>query len=708
MKKLNYKSNFFSNEFYFFKSNRFNDHLISALVGVFVFIPFLLLGASHDGFEDIEYSFVPLFEWFLRQYNGDFSPVNFLWELGWSAPLAHGAWSFPGNLLIGNITAKTYFFIFYSFHLYLCCVGFLGIARLYNSSRWYAVISALLLSFLPPQGWYIFVHDAPSVLATLQLVPVIVYLFLRLAENTASSCYMGRCYWYYSILLGLAISYLFTSGHPGMFYAFFFVPALASMVIVIRVRYPLLRLLKNLIPVAFILIVLSYPKIASYWSVYSIQSADSIDRIVYGINPAHHDFFWTQSIIFPFLAISKLNFESLYELYFYFARTTRYLPFLWLIFLFSILISRRVFFYVVGFVLLTYFLQNLFLYGVTGGSSGANHFFEGVMAASLIFIVSQSPNKYKSSFLNDFFSIICIFTIFFMIGQQYGFKKYTSSFLNSTSSSHHNGSSLVSGLEEYGIFSGDRIIVTSDFERSLRKQKFKHRYIHSTAFALDGIANVSMFGKGVAGEEIYKSWRQGYSLLTLEALIASLDLNKENLDFYLKSFGIKGVLDMNKVEDTHWILVDRKRGAFLRLVDEQTSFKEIEIVHSYENCKKNLSCTLQASIMNLPNVTTEFFEEKVLFYVPSLNEVRYVALPIRYHDNLVISSNLSSDIKTTNCAGIVCVVLMKDTRKISVTSYLNYINVYTLLSTYIIIFMGCLFWIISILRAVFPFFLDDY
>ncbi|GAA0247397.1 hypothetical protein GCM10009084_35830 [Marinomonas primoryensis] len=480
------------------------------------------------------------------------------------------------------------------------------------------------------------------------------------------------------------------------------------MVIVIRVRYPLLRLLKNLIPVAFILIVLSYPKIASYWSVYSIQSADSIDRIVYGINPAHHDFFWTQSIIFPFLAISKLNFESLYELYFYFARTTRYLPFLWLIFLFSILISRRVFFYVVGFVLLTYFLQNLFLYGVTGGSSGANHFFEGVMAASLIFIVSQSPNKYKSSFLNDFFSIICIFTIFFMIGQQYGFKKYTSSFLNSTSSSHHNGSSLVSGLEEYGIFSGDRIIVTSDFERSLRKQKFKHRYIHSTAFALDGIANVSMFGKGVAGEEIYKSWRQGYSLLTLEALIASLDLNKENLDFYLKSFGIKGVLDMNKVEDTHWILVDRKRGAFLRLVDEQTSFKEIEIVHSYENCKKNLSCTLQASIMNLPNVTTEFFEEKVLFYVPSLNEVRYVALPIRYHDNLVISSNLSSDIKTTNCAGIVCVVLMKDTRKISVTSYLNYINVYTLLSTYIIIFMGCLFWIISILRAVFPFFLDDY
>lgn len=674
------------------------DHLLSALIAGACFLPFLFSNSSHEGFEDIEYSFVPLFEWFLRQFDGDFTPVNFLWELGWSAPLAHGAWTFPGNLLLEFISAKTYFFLFYSVHLYLCFLGFIGISKLYNSSRTYAVMATLLLSFLPPQGWYIFVHEAPTVLASLQLVPLLVYLTLKLSKTTSNEKIKRQCFWYYNILLGLTFSYLLTMGHPGMFYSFLALPAIVTLILILRSEQKISAILKNLSPAIIIALFFSFPKLIAYWDTFSIQSSNAVERVFYNANPSRHENFWVQALLFPYNAISKINTESAYHLYFYLTRYTRYLPFLWVIFIFSAFISWRTFFAAIACLLATIGLQYLFMQGVRLGSSGANHFFEGLMATILIIAVVQAPKIYTLTLPNRILRCGCILLSVFFIFQQFGFKKHPELFFNFNLLDAPYKKSLLLELKELDIDKGDRIIMTNKFESHLRKQKLRHRYVHATSFSSGGIANVSMFGKSASGEPIYKSFRQGYSFFTLNILRAHTNKD-ENIFYYLKALGIKGILDINKKDRNNWTLIDKKRNAVFRRLDDSRSYKT-QTENSTLNMNKNdnLSSVLSKSIMFFPNAKALFKQEYAIFTLNSLIESKQLSLPIRYSQNLHISSNQIKDITYSNCAGLTCLELSQGTKNIRVSSSLNTRYLYTLASIYLLMIFGSLAWMTIIFR----------
>jgi hypothetical protein len=681
------------------------DHLIAIIAAITCYLPFALSGASHDGFEDIEYSFVPLFDWFYSQLNGHFEPVNFLWELGWSAPLAHGAWAFPGNMFLKLISAKTYFFLFYCAHLYLSVYGFLGICRIYKASRIYGLIAAGLLSFLPPQGWYVFVHDAPTVLASIQLAPTLIYLYLRLNIAHQGQIKQNSAFLYYSAALGLVAAYLVNSGHPGMFYPYYAAPLLTALFLVRRQHGSFIDPIKLVIPAILVALVLSLPKLISYWGVYSVQAFNLIERVVYDVNPSRHENFWFQSIVYPYQAISNLNTESIYHLYFYLARHTRYLPIIGIIFIVSLVISRKTFIYSLGCLLFTIILQQLYMHGLRLGASGANHFFEGFIAASLIFAVSQAPHIYARSLVSLVIGFLCSLLIVFMVGQQLGFKKYSSGFLNSTSSSRTSSKFLLSEKEGIGLNKGERVILTKKFESILRKQKLKHRFAHATSFSLDGFNNVSMFGKGVAGEPVYPSFRQGYSSLTLEILTKTLGLaSNEDVDFYLSALEIKGVIDSRKKSDPRWQLIDKKRNVVFRSIQKQYSTQERSKYFPSSDkptaeCLDALKCVLKFSIMQASNAQAKFSKKEATFALDSSIEALFTALPIRYRKNLKIVSNTSREIAFENCSGLVCLTLSKNTEIITVSSKITFLYTYLLVCIYFIMLSSMFLWFYSMARG---------
>ena len=491
------------------------DHIFAIVLSAFFYLPFLFSNASHIGFEDIEYSFVPLFEWFYNISIGNIHPVNFLWEFGWQAPLAHGAWAFPGNLLLSFISPKQYFFLFYTLSFYVSIYGFLGICRIYDSSKVYGVIAACLLSFLPPQGWYVFVHDAPSVLASIQLAPALIYVYLKLNGVKEPNETVSRGA-YYTLLLGILGAYLINTGHPGMFYPFYAIPALAALYLTVSHHGSLKKSVTLLVVPLCIAILFSIPKLLAYWDVFSAQSSNLIERVVYDGNPSRHEFFWLQSLLFPFKVIETLNLERFDHFYFYLSRSTRYLPFLGIIFLFSIIISRKAFIYSAICLFFTVALQYLFVRGVTLSGSGANHFFEGFMVSSLVLAISFAPKNYPIVFRTISFLCLVLLILILMTLQQFAFNKYSTSFLNSTSTPYVPSKFLFGKKGEYGVLKGERVLFSKNSEALVHKQKGRQRGGKGTERRGEGRKKRARVGKGGTGEPRYPAGRQGETRRTTE------------------------------------------------------------------------------------------------------------------------------------------------------------------------------------------------
>ncbi|EEX95054.1 hypothetical protein VIOR3934_06419 [Vibrio orientalis CIP 102891 = ATCC 33934] len=675
------------------------DHIFSMALSALFFLPFLFSNASHIGFEDIEYSFVPLFEWFYKLSVGNINPVNFLWEFGWQAPLAHGAWAFPGNLLLSFISAKQYFFLFYTLNFYISVYGFLGICRIYDSSKIYGVIAACLLSFLPPQGWYIFVHDAPSVLASIQVAPALIYVYLKL-NGLKEFNEKGSKGIYYTFLLGTMGGYLINSGHPGMFYPFYAIPALAALYLAVNHHGSLMKSMQVLVVPLGMAILLSAPKLLAYWDVFSAQSSNLIERVVYDENPSRHDFFWLQSLLFPFKVLDTVNLERFDHFYFYLSRSTRYLPFLGVIFLFSIVISRKAFIYSITCLVLTVALQYLFVNGITLGGSGANHFFEGFMVSALVLSIALAPRHYPIALKTISFLCLVLLILMLMLLQQFAFKKYSTNFLNSTSTSSVPNKFLFGKKGEYGVLKGDRVLFSKKSETLVHNQKLRHRFVHGTSMSLDGINNLSMFGKGVTGEPIYPSFRQGYTMLTTERLLASLELGRsDNFELYLAALGVKGIVDVKKRLSEPWVMIDKKRKvAYREIRFSRSGYQDLEgvIDRPEGSCVEDLKCILKYSILLYDGSEMKLSNSSALFNLVESKGANFVVLPIRYHDSLSLVSNGQRDMNYSSCSGFVCLVMDENTENIKVTSNLTPRYVYLIFSVYMTMLILIALWVFSL------------
>ena len=283
--------------------------------------------------------------------------------------------------------------------------------------------------------------------------------------------------------------------------------------------------------------------------------------------------------------------------------------------------------------------------------------------------------------------------------QQFAFNKYSTIFLNSTSTPYVPSKFLFGKKGEYGVLKGERVLFSKNSEALVHNQKLRHRFVHGTSMSFDGINNLSMFGKGVTGEPIYPSFRQGYTMLTTERLADSLALeHSENFELYLAALGIKGIVDVKRNSEKPWVMIDKKRKVVFRETEfSKSGYRDlVDLVEPPPaSCIEELKCILKYSILLYEGSEMKLSKSSVLFNLDESKGSSFVVLPVRHHDFLSLVSNGRDNMNYSSCSGFVCVVMNEDTQNITVTSKPTFRYLYLVISVYLTMLILIVLWVSS-------------